>query len=271
MKKALCIHDISCIGRCSLTVISPVISSMGIQCVPMPTAILSTHFGGFGKPAFVDLTEFCKETLEHFKSLRLNFDCIYSGYLGNAKQIDIVKDVFTYASDAIKVCDPVMADNGKIYSSITPQLIQGFKSIAHLSDVIIPNPTEAQILLDMDYQKTVFEKDEILDILSQLKQRYNTSVVITGVKLKNETMLCIGYDKNEDSVFEIVCNYVPVSYPGTGDLFGGVLVSNLINTNNLQLSCKKATDFVEKCITATYKTNSDTKFGVDVEAMLKYL
>ncbi len=269
MKKALCIHDISCVGRCSLTAISPVISSYGIQCIPMPTAVLSTHFGGFGKPAFVDLTEFCKDSLEHFKSLNLNFDAVYSGYLGNYKQLEIVQDAYNYAKNSLRVCDPVMADNGKIYSSITPELIKGFKQLVKSSDIIIPNPTEAQILLDLDYQKTVFSKEEIFDILNKLKEKFSVSVVITGVKLDSKEMLCLGYDKLKDETFNFNCNYIPVSYPGTGDLFGSLLVSNLLSNESLENSCRKAAKFVEECIKNTHSENSDTRFGVNLEPMLK--
>ncbi len=271
MKKALCIHDISCVGRCSLTAISPVISSFGIQCVPMPTAVLSTHFGGFGKPAFVDLTDFCTESLEHFKSLNLNFDAVYSGYLGNYKQLEIVKDAYKYSKDGLIICDPVMADNGKIYSSVTPELIKGFKELASLSDIMLPNPTEAQILLDLDYQKTVFTKEEIFDILDKLKSRYQNSVVITGVKLATGEMICLGYDKFKSSNFNFTCNYIPVSYPGTGDLFASVVVSNLILQESLEIACKKAAKFVEDCIKSTHSENTDTRFGVNLEPMLKNL
>ncbi len=271
MKKALCIHDISCVGRCSLTAISPVISSYGIQCIPLPTAVLSTHFGGFGKPAFIDLTDFLKESFEHFKSLNLNFDAVYSGYLGNYKQLEIVKDTYNYAKNSLKVLDPVMADNGKIYSSITPDLIKGFKDLASLSDIIIPNPTEAQILLDLDYQKTSFTKEEIFDILNKLKDKYNVSVVITGIKLIDGDMICIGYDKLKDEIFNFSCNYIPISFPGTGDLFGALLVSNLILEKSLEESSKIAANFVEKCIKDTYDKKPDTRFGVDIEPLLKTL
>ncbi len=271
MKKALCINDISCVGRCSLTAISPVISSFGIQCIPMPTAVLSTHFGGFGKPAFVDLTEFCKESLEHFKSLNLKFDAVYSGYLGNSKQLEIVKDAYKYSNGSLIVCDPVMADNGKIYSSITPELINGFKELVSLSDLILPNPTEAQILLDLDYQKTTFTQDEIFDILNKLKDKYPVSVVITGVKISNGDMICLGFDKTNNKSFSFICNYIPVSYPGTGDLFASLVVSNLLSNECLEIACQKSAKFVEECIKNTHTENTDTRFGVNLEPMLKSL
>lgn len=269
-KRALCIHDMSTIGRCSLTVISPVLSTMGIQVVALPTAVLSTHFGGFGTPAMQDLTSFCSETIAHYKRLDEKFDCVFSGFLSSPQQMQIVKDAFKLSKGGLKLCDPVMADHGKLYSSITPELIEGFKDLCHHSDLIVPNPTEAQILLDRDYTKLVFSKEEATEIVKALGDKYN-SVIITGTKFDDGSVCCVGYDKKENEVFFIPLNYTPVSYPGTGDMFGACLAANILDGCDLKSACKNSARFIEKVVEETYKTGSDTKYGVHIEPMLKYL
>ncbi|MEG1782135.1 MAG: pyridoxamine kinase [Oscillospiraceae bacterium] len=269
-KKALCIHDMSSVGRCSLTVISPVLSVMGIQCVPLTTAVLSTHLGGFGQVAMADLTQFCMDSLEQFKRLELKFDCVYSGYLSSYKQLKMVQDAFAMAGSGLKVCDPVMADHGKLYSSLTDELVDGFKDLCRHSDVIIPNPTEAKLLLGEDYSATVFTFEQAQDMTRRLGSIYS-SVIITGTKLSDGRVVCMGYDKAKDESFCVPCNYLPVSYPGTGDLFGGTLVSYLLNGESLKSACEKSARFVEKCVEVTYNQGSDTRYGVHLESVLKYL
>lgn len=269
-KKALCIHDMSSIGRCSLTVISPVLSVMGVQCVPLTTAVLSTHFGGFGPVAMTDLTQFCVDSLAQFKRLEIDFDCVYSGYLSSYKQLEMVKTAFSMAPNGLKICDPVMADHGKLYSSVTEELIQGFKDLCRHSDVIIPNPTEAKLLLGEDYSSSVFSEEQAVDTVKRLGKMYS-SIIITGTKLDDGRVVCLGYDKGKDQVFLIPCNYLPVSYPGTGDLFGGTFASCLLQGQDLKTACEKAARFVEKCVEVTFNEGSDTRFGVQLESVLKYL
>lgn len=270
-KKALCIHDMSSIGRCSLTVVSPVLSVMGIQCVPMATMVLSTHFGGFGAVASQELTSFCNDSLAHFKRLNIDFDCVYSGYLFGCQQIETVKECFLYAKNSLKICDPVMADNGKIYSAVDKELIDNFKILCSYSDLITPNSTEAQLLLDKDYSKTIFSYAQAQDMAQMLSKKYDCSVIITGVKLCDGRVICAGYNKEIEKNFDVVCNYLPVHFPGTGDLFGAVLVGNLLKNISLDKSCVNAARFVELCVTKTYEENADTRFGVHLEPLLKYL
>ncbi|MEG2929732.1 MAG: pyridoxamine kinase [Oscillospiraceae bacterium] len=270
-KKALCIHDMSSVGRCSLTVISPVLSVMGVQCVPLATAVLSTHFGGFGQVASRDLTEFCHESLKQFERIGVKFDCVYSGYLASPPQMEIVKMAFEQNKSALKVCDPVMADNGKLYSSFTQQLSSVLGEICAVSDIITPNPTEANILLGKDYDKTVFCPHEIKQMVMGLNKKYKNSVVITGAKLEDKRVICAGFNEKTKEYFTIECNYIPVHFPGTGDLFCAVLTGCLLKDDDLPAACKKAAEFVEKCVKATYNEGVDTRFGVELEPQLKYL
>lgn len=270
-KKALCIHDISSIGRCSMTVIAPVLSVMGIQCVPLATTVLSSHYGGFGDVTSVDLTEFCQDSLKQFSRIGVSFDCVYSGYLANHKQMEIVRDAFEKNNDALKICDPVMADGGRLYSSITQDILKGFIDLCEHSDIITPNTTEACILLGREYENTVFSEITIKEMVISLYAKYNNSVVITGARLEDERVICAGFDRVKGEYFTTECNYIPVHFPGTGDLFCAVLTGNILQGGCLADACKKATEFVEICVKSTYESKTDTRFGVNLEGYLKHL
>ena len=146
-KKILCIHDLSGVGRCSLAVILPVLSVMGFQPVALPTVVLSTHTGGLGTPARLDGSAYGMAALEHYQELGLQFDCIYTGYLGGEAQVALAEKAFALWPAAYKVVDPVMGDNGKAYSTVTPALIERIRNLCRAADLILPNYTEAQLLL----------------------------------------------------------------------------------------------------------------------------
>ena len=149
-KKVLCIHDLSGMGRCSLAVILPVLSVMGVQPVALPTVVLSTHTGGLGTPARLDGSAYGQQALEHYHALGVEFDCIYTGYLGGEAQVALAEKAFAYWPAAKKVVDPVMGDNGKAYSTVTPALIDRIRALCQSADLILPNYTEAQLLLQRE-------------------------------------------------------------------------------------------------------------------------
>ena len=157
-KKALCIHSFSTMGRSSTAVIAPALAAKGIQPVMLPTVVLSTHYGITGPIAKQDMTQFCKDALEHYKHMGVSFDCVFSGFLSSKEQMDIIKDAYTLTENGLKLCDPVMADHGKLYSSITDELVEGFKELCRYADLITPNPTEALILLGRDCKQEIFTK-----------------------------------------------------------------------------------------------------------------
>ena len=269
-KKALCIHSFTTVGRSSTAVIAPALAAKGIQPVMLPTVVLSTHYGIAGNIAKQDMTAFCKDALEHYKQMGLTFDCVFSGFLSSKEQMDIIKDAYTLTANGLKLCDPVMADHGKLYSSITDELVEGFKELCHHADLITPNPTEALILLGREYTQNVFTKEEAAEIVSSLGEMY-ANVIITGTKFVDGSVACVGYDKEKKEVFFIPLNYLPVSYPGTGDLFGACLAAFMLDGNDLRTACEKTARFVEKVVGYTYQSGDETKFGVHIEPMLKYL
>ena len=269
-KKALCIHSFTTVGRSSTAVIAPALAAKGIQPVMLPTVVLSTHYGIGGNIAKQDMTQFCKGALEHYKQLGITFDCVFSGFLSSKEQMDIIKDAYTLTENGLKLCDPVMADHGKLYSSITDELVEGFKELCRHADLITPNPTEALILLGREYTQDVFTKEEISEIVSSLGEMY-ADVIITGTKFTDGSVACVGYDKAKKEVFFIPLNYLPVSYPGTGDLFGACLAGFVMNGSDLKTACEKTARFIEKVVGYTYESGDETKFGVHIEPMLKYL
>ena len=271
-KKVLCIQDMSGVGRCSLTVVSPVLSIKGIQCVPMPTAVLSTHYGGFGSVAQQDLTQFCLDSLKEYKRIGVQFDCVLSGFIANKAQAQLIENAFDYSPAALKICDPVMADNGKLYSSISSDIMQAITQLCYKSDIIVPNTTEANILLGNDYSQLVFTRDEAAAMALQLKEKYDCSVVITGAKLDDGSVSCCVAQKYADTAQFVSCNYIPVHFPGTGDLFGATMTAYLLEGKTLSQSVEKACRFVELCVRNTWQEGeTDTRYGVELEQNLRYL
>ena len=157
VKKVAAIHDLSGYGRASLTTIIPILSNMKVQVCPVPTAILSTHTGGFEGYSFIDLTDYMQEHIAHWKRLDLDFDCIYSGFLGSPKQIEIVADFIDYFGKKSKfiVVDPVMGDNGKLYSTMDNEMVVGMRNLIKKADIITPNFTEVMYLLGKEYDKNI--------------------------------------------------------------------------------------------------------------------
>ena len=180
-KKILCIHDLSGVGRCSLAVILPVLSVMGFQPVALPTVVLSTHTGGLGTPARMDGSAYGMAALEHYQELGLQFDCIYTGYLGGEAQVALAEKAFALWPAAYKVVDPVMGDNGKAYSTVTPALVERIRSLCRAADLILPNYTEAQLLLQ---QQPVTDEldDTAAQALADALQPLASNAVVTGCR-----------------------------------------------------------------------------------------
>ena len=180
-KKILCIHDLSGVGRCSLAVILPVLSVMGFQPVALPTVVLSTHTGGLGTPARMDGSAYGMAALEHYQTLGLQFDCIYTGYLGGEAQVALAEKAFALWPAAYKVVDPVMGDNGKAYSTVTPALVERIRSLCRAADLILPNYTEAQLLLQ---QQPVTDEPDL-----PLSASLVPIFLITALEILNSTLV----------------------------------------------------------------------------------
>lgn len=270
LNKVAAIHDLSGIGRCSLTVIIPILSAMGIQVCPVPTAVLSAHTG-FADSEIKDLTDYIPRALGHYKRLGEEFDCVYSGFLASNEQIDYCLDFFASFPDALKVVDPVMGDNGKPYRTYTKELCARMGELVAIADIITPNTTEAAMLLGENPLQTVFTAQQAKSFLARLAEKGPKTVVITSVELADGTRCNVGFDKERSSFWKVPYQYVPASYNGTGDAFASVLIGAILKGDSLPIAMNRATGFLELAVKTTYSYSSDPRCGVMLEACLSWL
>lgn len=271
IKSVASIHDLSGFGRCSLSVITPILSVMGIQSVAVPTAVLSTHTGGFGEVEMQDLTDYILRALGHYKKIGIDFDCIYTGFLGSKEQIDHCVCFMDEYKNALKVVDPVMGDNGKAYRTYTDEMCRRVVELVKKADVITPNKTEMYMLLNKDYNSAPMTHQEAKMNLLKLSELGPEKVIVTGVELADMTVNNIAYDKASNKFWRIKCSYVPQNYPGTGDIFASVVVASLLNGDSLAIAISRATRFLELTIKTTYSYGSEPKNGIMLEKTLLWL
>lgn len=265
-------HDLSGFGRCSLSVVMPILSTMGMQVCPLPTAVLSTETGGFEGYTFVDLTDTMEDYYAHWHSLGLDFDCIYSGFLGSAKQVDIILkfiDIFSM-SEKLVVVDPVFADNGVIYSAFTPDFIGHMRTLVNKAHIITPNITEAAFLLDKPYPSVLGEQETKEWVLSLSKLGPHT-VVVTSVPLADAKSCVVAYSRNSGEFWKVRCDYIPAEYPGTGDIFTSVMTGALLQGDSLPVAVSRAVDFVSGAIRTTFECNFPPREGIIFEKALHTL
>lgn len=264
------IHDLSCFGRCSLTIALPVLSAMGCQCCPLPTALLSAHTGISGF-TFLDTTDEMHRISAHWSQLSLHFQAIYTGFLGSAPQINLVEDFLRrfHAPDTLLVMDPVMGDHGTPYKTCTPALRQGLRELVAQADVITPNLTEAAILLDIPYHESqTADASELVRALSLQGQR---SVVLTGYAAAPGQVGALCYDRDTRQVEAVQTARVPQDFPGTGDLFASVLTGALTRGAPLLQAARTAVDFVGSCVARSVAEGAGKAEGVDFEPLLRQL
>ncbi len=274
MKRILTIQDISCVGKCSLTVALPIISAFGIEAGILPTATLSTHtaFSGF---TFRDLTEDITPVTSHWAEQNIDFDGIYTGYLGSFEQIDLVLDVFKkFGEGKLKFVDPAMGDNGKLYPGFDVAFAKKMADLCAAADIIVPNLTEACFMLGKPYMASGYTKEYIEDILVSLTDLGARRAVLTGVGFTDNELGCYGYDGETGEFFFDTNERITQSFHGTGDVFASVCFSCLNKGKTLEESCAIAADFVCDSIVATLSDERPIWYGVHFEKVLatgKYL
>lgn len=271
MKKILTIQDISCLGKCSITVALPLISAMGIETVILPTALLSTHtmFKDF---TCKDLSDQILPIIEHWKKNDVKFDAIYTGYLGTEEEIDVVKKIFKEfkTEDTLIFVDPVMADNGKLYPAFDENYARKNASLCGAADVIVPNITEACFMTDTEY-KTEYDEIYIKEILNKLVKLGCKTAVLTGVSLTSGKTGVMGYDSDRGEYFSYQNDLVDASYHGTGDIFASVTIGAIENGLTWHDAFKLAADYTADTIRATLKNPRKPWYGVDFETTLPLL
>jgi len=269
------VHDMSGLGRCSLAVILPVLSVMGAQCCPMQTAYLSAHtaFPVFEKAAFCDLTGAMAQTIRHWAELGVRFDAIYSGFLGSAEQIALLRtSIATFREkDTIVLVDPVMGDHGRVYRTYTPEMCRRMVDLAAVADLITPNMTEAAILLGEDFANAPRDEAGYRDWLVRLSLDARRSVVMTGVSLSPGLVGAASFCREDCGVAFSMDREEQGQFSGTGDLFAAVLLGSLLRGERLQDATARAVSFVRSCVAHTLSLETPILEGVYFESRLKEL
>jgi len=270
-KRVAAVNDLAGFGRSSLAVIMPILSAMGLQCCPVPTAVLSSHMAIKGY-TFLDMTENLRKTISHWKSAGIKFDAIYTGFLGSAEQVPVVCDALKNLKDenALLVVDPVMGDNGKPYKSCTQDLINGMRELAFMADILVPNETEAMLLLDRD-ASNISSESAAENIVRELSSKGPLKVVLTGLSIKPGAICSVCFDRNADKCEFIYKDRIGGYFPGTGDIFASVLTGAFLCGKDIFESAKTAADFVKACAEETLNSGEAPIAGVLFERLLPKL
>lgn len=289
MKRVLTVQDISCVGKCSLTAAIPVISAMGIEVCPLPTAILSNHTA-FSSFSFLDLTDKIPEILNEWKKQGFHFDAIYTGYLGSIKQIDLVHKILDEfaQNDTLVVIDPCMADNGKLYTGFSQDFVKQMAKLCGRANVILPNMTEACFLVNQDYDFLVQTNESITKLMEKLLSLGANHVVLKGVdfssdkigvayysqKNNNDSRNLIGKSIIENSIDDMKIYFhhrYDENFHGTGDLFASVVTGALVLKKELKEAVEIACDFLQESIECTLSNPNYNWYGVEFESALRNL
>ncbi len=268
-KRILTIQDISCVGQCSLTVALPILSACGLETAILPSAVLSTHTGGFTGFTFRDLTDDMPAISAHWKKENLSFKAVCTGYLGSIKQIQFVQDIFktNLEEGGITIVDPAMADNGKLYSIFDQAYVDAMKPLCFSADIILPNITEAAYITDAEYREN-YDEAYIKDLLSKLAERGAKRVILTGVSYRKETTGVVVYDNGDIKYYEHE-RFEKGSH-GTGDVYASAFVGAFMSGKSLYDAAVIAADYTLSCIRVT-QGDPDHTYGVKFETVIPEL
>lgn len=277
LPRAAVVQDISGFGRVSLTEALPIMSAMGVEVCPLPTAVLSTHTYEFKDYTLCDLTDEMEKIVSHWEKIGVEFDAVYSGYMSSARQIEITSEFMKAQQNkgAIIIVDPVMGDNAlldvkTVYSDRMYELIDGMRDMCSFADVITPNLTEACLLLDCEYPKNPLSCDEIRGFLKRLSELGPRIIAITSVMDSPESMCVALYDRENDKMCKIDCGYVSRPFHGTGDIYTSVFTGALMQGMDTTDAANIAADFVAEAIGKTMEhPQMPIRHGVLFEPVLR--
>lgn len=273
-KKVVAVHDLSCVGRVSLNAVIPILTSMGIEVTPLPTALLSCHTQ-YPEYTFLDLTAEMRKVIANWKSQGFRFNAFYTGYLGSPEQVQVVSDLicdFRRPNDLI-VVDPVLGDNGKLYKGMGEEMVGQMRSLIKLADVITPNMTEMFYLLDEPYRNNNFNDDELKVYLRELSNQGPSIVIVTSVPVIDNPHLTSVYAYNSvgNRYWKVTCPFLPAHYPGTGDSFTSVITGSLLQGDSLPLALDRAMQFTLQGIRSTFGYDYSNLEGIMLEKVLSNL
>ncbi len=266
-KTALSVQSLACHGKCALTEALPIISACGISLSVLPTALLSTHTGGFGEPERVEITEFLKKSLEHFKKENIRFDGIATGYFSDKIQISTLLENWDSLinENGFVLVDPVLGDKGKIFSGLNEDLAEEMVKLCQKATVITPNLTEAYMLLGENYCQNPSD-NAIIDLCLKLYDKTKAQIVITGIERENKILSAVF---NGEKLCFVSSKRARGSFHGTGDIFSAVVFALSLRGMNLNRAVKKAMQFIYKSVKNTLLTNGDERNGISFEQLLK--
>lgn len=272
-KRVLTIQDISCVGQCSLTVALPIISACGIETAVLPSAVLSTHTAGFKGYTFRDLTEDMPDIKSHWKKEGISFDGVYTGYLGSTKQIDYVAEIFAECGNTtcVKIVDPAMADNGKLYPAFDGEYVNAMKKLCGKADYVLPNITEACFLTDAEY-KTEYDEEYIKGLIEGLIALGAKNAVLTGVSYGKGKTGVVVYENGTYAYYEH--ELLPNSCHGTGDIYASAFTGAFLRGKDAYTAARIAADYTVECIKATAKLDNHwygAAFEGELEKLIKML
>ena len=272
MKRIVTIQDVSCFGKCSVTVALPIISAMGIECAIMPTSILSTHTGGFEGFTFRDLSDDIPKIAEHWKKYNISFDTIYTGYLGSVKQIDYTIDFINSFKkrDTLVFVDPAMADKGKMYTGFDLSFPAHMARLCKMADIIVPNITEASFLTNTPYTEN-YDEEHIKALLKKLTDLGAKKAVITGIAFEKATQGAYFYDSETDEYYYYKAENIERNFHGTGDTFASVFAGAITKGFTIKHALEIAVNFTVECIKATLPEADEHKYGVKFEECIPSL
>ena len=266
-KRIVSVQDISCLGKCSLTIALPILSAYGIETVILPSAILSTHTGGFTGFTFMDLTEEMPKIIDHWKKEQITFDAVYTGYIGDARQFGMIADLKQMLSPGgTFFVDPAMADHGKLYPALSEEIVSGMRDLVRAADVVLPNLTEAAFLLEEPYQES-YTREEIGAMVKKLAAMGPSVVILTGVSYEPGRIGAVSYEKDTQTMTEYFTTFMEKSYHGTGDAFSSVAIADLLNGKSMGETLEDACEFIVDAIKETIP-HSGMEYGVDFEQVL---
>ena len=269
MKRIMTIQDVSCVGKCSLTVALPVISAAGVETSVMPTTLLSTHTQ-FDKFTFRDLTDEIQPISDTLYELGIDFDAIYTGYLGSFEQLERVSDfIDRFGKDAKVIIDPAMGDNGVLYKGFVPEFALAMAKLCSKADLIIPNMTEAAYMLGIPYV-TEYDEEYVRELLKKLVTLGAKSVALTGISLEEGKIGVYSYDSEADRYYYYANKKLPMVYHGTGDVYASATVGALMRGFSTEEALRIAVDFTLKSMEKTMEDPNPRFYGVNFEEALPY-
>ncbi|BDF77784.1 pyridoxamine kinase [Pyramidobacter piscolens] len=268
-KRILTVQDISCVGQCSLTVALPILSACGLETAILPSAVLSTHTGGFTGYTFHDLTAEMPRIIEHWEREQIRFDAVYSGYLGNASQTEYLKEIYgtLLQPGGLRIADPAMADNGRLYPGFDAAYVEAMRRFVFAADLILPNITEAALLTGVEYRER-YDESYVDALLAALRKAGAKTVVLTGVSYDDATTGVVVDDGAQKRYYRH--EKLPKGCHGTGDVFASVFAGMLTGGKSAYDAAVAAADFTLHCIRFTAQDPSHW-YGVKFEPLLREL